>query len=89
MLCQQNCSDSNISCERQASQDARVSFRQYAKSQRKQRLPIIKSVSDFKDDSQCHASCGCDSVYRQCYQTCGGQVLANTVCVAFCDQKSK
>ena len=29
----------------------------------------------------------CDALYRTCYQTCGGKVKAQTVCVANCDQQ--
>ena len=28
----------------------------------------------------------CDTVYRSCYQSCGGQVIQETKCIANCDQ---
>lgn len=32
----------------------------------------------------CNTDCGCDSIYRACYTTCGGEVEAHTVCVSGC-----
>jgi hypothetical protein len=84
MLCQRNCAANNRSCEWQATQNAQEEFHEYAVQQRENRQPITKSVSDFMDDWNCNNSCNCQTVYRQCYGTCGGTVIANTQCVAFC-----
>ncbi|MBS0359448.1 MAG: hypothetical protein JSS53_09280 [Proteobacteria bacterium] len=29
----------------------------------------------------------CESSYRSCYEICGGRVVTNTQCVAFCDKR--
>jgi uncharacterized protein YceK len=88
MMCEKNCSANNRSCEWQAHQNAQEEFRQYAIQQRENHQPINKSVSDFMDDFNCNNSCNCQGIYRRCYSTCGGTVIANTQCVAFCP-KSK
>ena len=86
MMCENTCAANNRSCEWRATEEARINFRQYVREQRRQNLPIKKSLSDFRNNWDCNADCGCESVYRRCYQTCGGQVTSQTVCVAFCDQ---
>lgn len=86
MMCERNCSERNSACKWRAYDQARVDYRQYVRQQRRQNLPVKKSISDFNNDSYCDTSCGCNEVYRRCYQTCGGKVTSKSVCVAFCDQ---
>lgn len=87
MLCQSNCAKNNNECEWRATEEAKTEYREYVRQQRYNNLPIKKSINDFKDDWDCNNSCNCQSVYRQCYSTCGGTVIAHTQCVAFCNQK--
>jgi hypothetical protein len=88
LLCERNCAANDRSCEWRASDEAQTAYHEYAVQQREHNQPISKSIDDFKSDWGCNQSCGCDSVYRQCYSTCGGTVIASTVCVAFCNQKN-
>ncbi|MCX7125148.1 MAG: hypothetical protein NTU49_05220 [Gammaproteobacteria bacterium] len=59
----------------------------YVQQQNAQNLPIYNNVSDYADYSSCSDHCGCEATYRQCFSNCGGEVIANTRCVAFCNQK--
>jgi len=88
-FCNMRCRRNYNICRSDALEDARPEFRAYVREQRHQRLPIVKSLSDFADFGTCQRGCGCTINYRQCYSNCGGQVITHRVCVAFCDKVRK
>ncbi len=82
--CNLNCRSLNQRCHSDADRAARPGYRAYVRKQRKNNKPIWRNISDFADYSGCRSGCSCSTDYRQCYTNCGGQVIASTVCTAFC-----
>ncbi len=91
--CQQNqiqcnaaCSNQNNQCEMMAQQSALFQYKAYVSQQKLTGQPINASLQDFYDDSSCQMqqSCNCIPQYNQCYQLCGGRVITQQTCVAFC-----
>lgn len=82
--CRAQCQSSGQACKNTANLEAMPAYLSYVEQQKKQNLPLDRSVGDFADYSSCTDHCGCESTYRECYANCGGQVVANTQCVAFC-----
>lgn len=85
--CKMQCKLSDQECHMNANMIARPAYRAYVRQQARAKQPIKKTIRDFADYSSCADSCGCVNLYRQCYTNCGGQVVARTVCVAFCNKK--
>ncbi|CAO3413354.1 agenet domain-containing protein [Azospirillum doebereinerae] len=92
-ICRQSCSISQQSCLNEARNHAFYKYQDYVDHQREKKKPIKKSVHDFEDTYACNAnSCEsrCEADYRDCFGgACGGQVTAQTVCTAFCDEKPR
>lgn len=84
--CQQGCQARESQCRALAHREAIHQFRQYKHEQLAHGKPIKKSERDFEYTSQCNQSCGCDDMFNMCYQTCGGVIKENKICVAFCDK---
>jgi hypothetical protein len=85
-FCRSQCQTNAQSCETNANLIAMPAYLSYVQQQNAANQPITNSVSDFADYSNCSDHCGCESSYRACFVNCGGQVFANTQCVAFCHQ---
>ena len=85
--CQSRCQRNNQSCRNTANLAAMPAYLSYVEQAKKNNDPVWKNVSDFADYSQCNSSCDCESNYRQCFTNCGGDVIANTQCVAFCPKR--
>lgn len=87
MMCNQMCEARRDSCRSQAWSSAQYQYEEYKHERRREHKSIDSDVNDFYDTSQCdNISCGCSSMYNNCYVTCGGRVVPHTVCVAFCNQ---
>jgi hypothetical protein len=82
--CEQMCQLKNDACRTQARQDAMYRYEMYRHRQRDIGRGINKGINDFNYGNYCDTACNCDSSFRTCYATCGGQVLTQRVCVAFC-----
>lgn len=82
--CHSRCRNANQRCHNDAELAAMPAYLEYLRHQRKQNLPATQSVSDFANYASCSDYCGCEDTYRQCFTNCGGDVIANTKCVAFC-----
>lgn len=82
--CRARCQSSNQSCRNTANLEAMPAYLSYMEEQKKLGFSPTRDVSSFADYSNCTDHCGCESTYRECYANCGGQVIANTQCVAFC-----
>lgn len=86
--CQSRCSFREQRCRMQAQRNAYFAYHEYAREQRRQNLPVVKTIDDFADYSYCSSNCGCESDYRQCYSNCGGKVIPHTRCIAFCKNQN-
>jgi len=84
--CQNNCRVLNQACRMEANAAAEPAYRAYLRSMRKQNKTPWRNIGDFADYSNCNDRCGCETNYKQCYTTCGGQVIPHTVCTAFCNK---
>jgi len=85
-FCRSQCQTNDQSCQSNANLEAMPEYLMYVHHRQQQNEPAYRSPSDFADYSNCTDSCGCESSYRACFTNCGGSVLANTQCVAFCNQ---
>lgn len=85
-MCEQMCQMRNENCRERAHQDALFQFEAYKREQRARGERINKSVSDFDQSYRCgmSTSCDCTPAYNACYNSCGGKVIENKICVAFC-----
>lgn len=86
MQCNFACSSQNNQCEMMAQQSAMFQYRAYVSQQRAAGQPVTATVQNFFDDSSCQMQsyCNCTPQYNQCYQFCGGRIIAQQKCVAFC-----
>lgn len=84
--CKQACNARKSQCLSLARREAMHQYRLYKDQQLEYGKPVKKSPSDFEYSSQCEQSCGCNDMFNLCYQTCGGVIKENKVCVAFCDK---
>ena len=89
-FCRQNCGMMQQACVNEARSRALYEYQAYVNRRNAEKQPIKKSVSDFDRSYSCgNSSCEarCEADYRDCFGgSCGGQVLAKTVCTAFCDE---
>lgn len=84
--CNSQCQTNYQSCKTNANILAMPQYLLYIKAKNDANQPAYRSISDFADYSGCSTYCGCTSTYRSCFTNCGGSVLANTQCVAFCNK---
>lgn len=84
-MCSQMCELKNQNCRIQARQDAILEYEIYNRNDA-QRFGQ-RTLNSFDRSWMCNQTCDCETSYRACYASCGGQVLANTVCVANCDKQ--
>ena len=85
--CEQMCEMKNQNCRLRAHQDALAQYHMYKQERKREGKPLKKEIQDFDQSYLCSSSCDCESTYRACYSTCGGQVLERQVCVAFCNKQ--
>lgn len=85
--CQSQCQTNYQSCKTSAELIAMPQYLSYVHQQNAANQPINQGIGDFADYSSCTTQCGCEPTYRSCFVNCGGSVIANTQCVAFCNQK--
>lgn len=86
-ICRSECQTNNQSCETNANMAAMPAYMAYVQRRDNENKPVYNNVRDYADYSNCSDHCGCESTYRACFTNCGGSVIANTQCVAFCNQK--
>jgi len=63
--CAASCRAQNASCRTDANLTAMPQYLNYVEQQNKKNQPIINSVSDYADYSNCTSYCGCAS--RDCF----------------------
>lgn len=85
-FCEQGCRAENDNCKLRAQQSALYEYNEYKSEQVRIGQPVSKTIRDFDRSYSCSNSCNCESTYRDCFSACGGQVIENKVCVAFCDK---
>jgi len=81
-------------CVREAEDDAERAFRRYRKERIESGKPLKRSLSDFerREAAACGSGfalggekeSGCLPNYQMCFQNCGGAVVQQRECVAFC-----
>jgi hypothetical protein len=87
LLCKQSASISHNDCLNRANQQASEDYSRYVSDQRARNLPVVRTRDSYYDKTACsYESNNCDSLYNSCYSSCGGQIVAQKVCVAFCDK---
>lgn len=83
--CQSECQSQDQTCRAEAQVAAMPAYLHHERKMRKEgQGDDFTTVSDYADYSNCTDSCGCAATYRSCFENCGGSVMANTQCVAFC-----
>ena len=77
-------------CEREDKDMAEDAFRRYRRAREEQKLPLKKSVWDFKSmgrsSYQSEHKAQCNAHYDACFTGCGGQIIPKRECVMFCDE---
>jgi hypothetical protein len=77
-------------CEREDEDMAEHAFRRYRRAREEQKLPVKKSVWDFKSmgcsSYQSEHKAQCNAHYDACFTGCGGQIIPKRECVMFCDE---
>jgi hypothetical protein len=75
-------------CERDDEEQAEYAFRRYTRERAEAKLPLKKDVRDFmRHDCSGRASQKqerCNASFNMCFESCGGQVIEQQECVAFC-----
>ena len=52
-----------------------------------QQDPFTRDTKAVADYSDCHDACGCNALYAECYQGCGGKVTWKKECVSYCQPR--
>jgi len=77
-------------CEREDEEQAEDAFRRYRRAREEQKLPLKKSVWDFKSmgcsSYQSEHKSRCDAHYDDCFTDCGGRITPKRECVMFCEE---
>jgi hypothetical protein len=84
--CNMQCAANYQNCLNAARLTALPSYLAYVDERKKAGKEIDRTLADFADYSGCYQSCGCEENYRQCFTNCGGKVIEQRQCVAFCGQ---
>jgi hypothetical protein len=87
-MCEQMSQMQHDNCRMQSRQDAMYRYSHYRDRQIAHGKPIERSMYDFDRGSfGCSSSSSqCVPNFNMCYQACGGQVMAQQVCTAFCNR---
>ena len=85
-LCDRLCRADYESCQRSARDDARYRYDDYASRCQVEGKPIDRDLNSFYNSHGCRQQCECMEDYNGCFTSCGGDVIATTQCVAFCDK---
>lgn len=91
-MCKQNCQMREHACRADARAEGMMEYQAYVAERRRKNLPIKRSPDSFVSTYMCgSSSCedACEDDYRSCYVEAGGQIRAQRVCVAFCDQQQQ
>jgi len=83
-MCKQLCQMNQENCELRGRDKARFEYESYVQQRQVNELPIERSLDSFLSTIHCQKTCSCGTQYRSCYSLCGGEVVANDRCVAFC-----
>lgn len=85
--CFDSCRTEEKECRQIKSVEAYAAYMLYVARQERENLPLDKTKADFEDYSACEDDdCAdrCESSHQQCHINCGGQLVEETECVAFC-----
>jgi hypothetical protein len=77
-------------CESEDEDMAEDAFRRYRRAREEQKLPLKKSLWDFKG-MNCSSygserKAQCNAHYDACFTGCGGQIIPKRECVMFCEE---
>ncbi|MGF7212353.1 hypothetical protein GGE65_006979 [Skermanella aerolata] len=77
-------------CEREDEEQAEDAFRRYRRAREEQKLPLKKSIWDFKSmgcsSYQTEYKSRCEAHYDDCFTDCGGRITPKRECVMFCEE---
>jgi hypothetical protein len=86
--CKSQCSTKEAQCRHIARLEGENAYLHYVNARQAQNLSVDKRKRDFYHYGQCNFnSCKeqCEESHRICHVNCGGNVLEDRRCVAFCD----
>jgi hypothetical protein len=86
--CRSNCQMVEQACLANERERAHREYEHYVWERRSQGREIKRDPDSFYNAYNCsRSSCedSCASDYRQCFSNCGGAVIPNRVCTAFCE----
>jgi len=82
--CKRTCSVKYHRCILNAREDARFQYESYKDRQYANHEKIDRDLESFYHPDRCRENCRCGPQFRSCYQECGGTVIADRQCKAFC-----
>ncbi|HEY0833911.1 MAG TPA: hypothetical protein VGE72_08395 [Azospirillum sp.] len=86
MYCQSSQQVAYQNCRAESMRRAEYEYRAYLHTLKRGEKPK-RSISSFDNSYMCgNREWECKSAYNDCYSACGGQVTAQRICVADCDQ---
>ncbi len=86
--CRRTCRAEEGSCEAQQQSRAQQEYNQYAKRQQAAKREIERTPSSFLSYGACDAEMcneNCETDFRICYSTCGGEVRESVICTSGCE----
>jgi len=85
--CQDQCNITARSCQNQMQAQAIHDYDAYAREQYESHQPMELFPRDFERPEKCKpVICldACENEYRTCFERCGGKVVTESSCTAFC-----
>ncbi|NKB46862.1 MAG: hypothetical protein GKR77_03665 [Legionellales bacterium] len=75
--CEKVCQKDNGECLTRMAEQAQADYEDYLAMQREAGEPVTRNKASFSDNRVCYRrGCDCQIEYRECFQLCGGQLVA-------------
>mgnify|MGYP001437329553 CR=1 FL=1 len=84
MMCEQLNESRKDACLAKVRQDALYEYELYKLNQEKLKQPVLKSPRNFEKNWKCSQTSQCQTNFKTCYESCGGEIHTHQVCTAFC-----
>lgn len=86
--CKSQCETEAAQCRHIKSLEGENAYLRYLNEQKTKGAKADKTLINFQDFSSCSNGCQerCENVHRICHVNCGGDVLEERRCTAFCDR---
>jgi hypothetical protein len=76
-LCEKVCHADKGECLQRVQEQAQIDFEGYVAAQNAAGAPVTRSLASFVDKRICYQQgCDCQIEYGECFQLCGGQLVA-------------